>query len=68
MGSTPVAVHTMAKTRFTLTSKPLKKAVIQQLKRKHARMWTEVSKPIKDAARRSEQLTDKDFAIRINAR
>jgi hypothetical protein len=51
-----------------LTKKPLSKGALQQLKRDHARSWSAVVKPIKEAVRRSEQLTDKDFAIRINAR
>ena len=57
------------KTRvLSLTTKQLSKSALQQLKRDHARSWAEVVKPIKEAVRRSEQLTDEDFAVRINAR
>jgi hypothetical protein len=56
------------KPRPVLTMKPLPKSVLQDLKREHARSWQAVVMPIKEAVRRSEQVTDKDRAIRINAR
>jgi hypothetical protein len=59
---------TTVKRRIVLTKKPLSKSTLLKLKREHARSWGAVVGPIKAAIRRSEQITDKDLAIRINAR
>jgi hypothetical protein len=58
----------MARKKYSAKApKPVAKATIQKLRREHAR-WETVARPIKEAVRQSEQLTDRDFAIRINAR
>ena len=53
---------------LSLTMKPLTKSELQKLRQQHVRSWSVVVKPLKDEVRKSEQLTDRDFAIRINAR
>jgi hypothetical protein len=58
----------MKRRRTSLSSKKLAKSTLQQLKREHSRDWATALKPIKDAVKQSEQLTDRDFKIMINAR
>lgn len=57
-----------ANKRVVLTKKPLSKGDLLKLKREHTKTWGAVVQPLKDAIRKTEQITDRDRGIRINAR